>query len=69
MNKELFEALEALCFMWKQYCGGLWGHEFMSAGETAAEVLDKHSLLKNDTGVGGSIDFEKLEEYRESLNK
>lgn len=68
MNKELFEVLEALCGMWNQYCGGKWGHEFMSAGEDTADVLDKYKLLKNDTGTGGEIDWDILEEYRKKIN-
>lgn len=68
MNKELFEVLESLCDMWNQYCGGEWGHSFMSAGEGAADVLDKYKLLKNDTGYGGEVDWDKLEEYRKSIS-
>lgn len=67
MSKYLFEALEALCGMWNQYCGSEWGHEFMSAGENASDVLDKYHLLKNDTGTGGEIDWDKLEEYRKQI--
>lgn len=64
MNKDLFEALEALCEMWNQYCDEPTGHMFMSAGENCQEVLSKHGLLKNETWIGGEIDWEKLEEIR-----
>lgn len=67
MNKDLFEALEALCDMWNQYCSNGWGHCFMSAGEGCQEILSKYGLLKNETPVGGEIDWEKLEEIRLTL--
>ena len=67
MNKELFIALEALCDMWNQYCGGKWGHDFMSAGENCADVLDTYGLLKNDNGTGGEVDYDKLEELRKTV--
>jgi len=66
MNEDLFEALEALCDMWNQYCGGEWGHDFMSAGEGCADVLNKYKLLKNDKGTGGEVDYERLEELRKT---
>jgi len=68
MNKELFEALEALCDMWEQYCDGEWGHMFMSAGENCADVLDKYNLLQNDNGTGGEVNYTQLEIYREQVN-
>jgi len=64
MNKDLFPALEALCMMWEQYCGGEAGHVFMSAGEQCQEVLSNHGLLKNETACSGDIDWEKLENFR-----
>jgi hypothetical protein len=67
MTKELYEALEALCDMWNQYCGGKWGHSFMSAGENCAYVLDKYGLLKNDKGTGGDVDFDKLKELEKQI--
>jgi hypothetical protein len=67
MNKELFCAIEALCGMWNQYCGGEWGHEFMSAGENCADVLDEYNLLKNDKGTGGDVDYDRLEELRKEI--
>lgn len=67
MNKELFEALEALCGMWNQYCPMPYGHMFMVAGENASDVLDKYGLLKNDNGAGGEVNYEKLEELRKTV--
>lgn len=67
MSKELFEALEALCDMWSQYCDGPSGHCFMSAGENADEVLSKYGLLKNDNGTGGDVDYDRLEELRKTI--
>jgi hypothetical protein len=67
MDKEKYEILEALCSMWNQYCGGEWGHSFMSAGEDCADVLDKYQLLKNDKGTGGEIDWDRLKELKESI--
>jgi hypothetical protein len=64
MTPELFEALEALCDMWNQYCGSKWGHEFMSAGENCADVLDKYKLLKYDKGTGGEVDWDRLNELK-----
>lgn len=45
--KEQAELLEALVGMWDQYCGGGYGHAFMTAGENAYEVLKKYRLLKD----------------------
>ena len=67
MDKNLFEALEALCMMWEQYCSGKSGHDFMSAGEETADVLDKYKLLKYEKCFCGRVDSKKLEEYRKSL--
>jgi hypothetical protein len=64
MTPELFEALEALCDMWNQYCGSKWGHEFIRAGENCADVLDKYKLIKNDNGTGGEVDWDRLNELK-----
>jgi hypothetical protein len=56
MNRKLFDTLEALCMMWDQYCDGLYGHYFMSAGESTMKVLKYHRLLE--------IDWDRLESYR-----
>ena len=68
MNKELYEALEALCQMWHQYC--LTGHDCMLAGESTEEVLDKYDLLlKKANPYGGKIDWEKLDEIEKTINE
>lgn len=64
MNRQLFDTLEALCMMWDQYCDGLYGHYFMSAGENTMKVLKFHRLLKNVEGPKAEIDWDKLELYR-----
>lgn len=50
--------------MWEQYCGGDWGHEFMSAGEHCQDALSYYKLLKNETPCGGEIDWDRLDELR-----
>ena len=50
MNEKLYDALEALCMMWEQYCGDECGHYCMSAGERTDEVLDRYNLLINRKG-------------------
>jgi hypothetical protein len=67
ITPELFEALEALCKMYNQYCPPPTGHLFMSAGEEADDVLYKYGLTKGDSGYGGVVDWNKLEEYKKKL--
>jgi hypothetical protein len=50
--------------MWDQYCDGLYGHYFMSAGENTMKVLKYHRLLKNEKGPKAEIDWDRLESYR-----
>lgn len=64
LEKEVVNVLDALCDMWNQYCGDKYGHMCMSAGENAANVLDKYKLLKNDNGYGGEVDWDKLTELK-----
>ncbi len=47
LQRELAEALDALADMYSQYCAPPYGHEFMSAGEGAADVLGRHGFLPN----------------------
>lgn len=68
MTRELYEVLESLCEMWNQYCGGEWGHSFMSAGEGCMDVLEKWSLLKNTTACTGEVDWDKLQEYENQIS-
>lgn len=70
MTKELFEALEALCMMWEQYCGEWeYSHMCMSAGENCEEVLDKYNLLIPTKGYGNKVNYEVLEELRIKCNE
>ncbi len=51
MNEKILDALED---MYIQYCD--CGHRFMSAGETALEVLQLHGKLKDyDVEANGSL--------------
>lgn len=67
MNREIFDALEALCMMWEQYCDSDWGHEFMSAGEQTEEVLDKYKLLIPIGVLRSKVNWDLLEEYRAKI--
>lgn len=67
MTKELYEALESLCWMWEQYCSGDWGHMHMSAGEGAMDVLEKYGLFESTNGVSGEINWKVLDGYRNIL--
>lgn len=67
MNQELYDALEALCLMWNQYCDGPFGHMCMSAGEHTEFVLNRYKLLINKGGYANDVNWEKLEEYRKSI--
>ena len=57
---ELREAVVALGFMYSQYCGPNFGHDFMGAGESAIEVLEKYGLGNERDGVD-EIALDKLE--------
>ena len=46
-DEEKKKLLYALGLMWNQYCGKE-GHKFMSAGEAASELLEKHGLLVDE---------------------
>jgi hypothetical protein len=53
--------------MWNQYCGGEYGHMCMSAGEDCEAVLDKYKLLKNNKPYGGDVDYDRLQELKNSI--
>lgn len=48
MEKEKESILDSLLDMYGQYCGD--GHDFMSAGERACLLLERHSIAKFDRG-------------------
>ena len=50
-NKEL---LDALYSMYRQYCNDKWGHQFMSAGEKASELLENAGYIVVDN-IGAII--------------
>ena len=39
----------------------------MSAGEAAEDVLNKYQLLKNDSGYGGEVVWDKLFDLRKTV--
>lgn len=53
-------ALEALGMMYAQYCGQE-GHSFMSAGETASDVLERFGMLSADPAGRGEVKDCELE--------
>ena len=48
LKRRLYLALDALGGMYCQYTPGTFGHDFMSAGEDAQDVLLFEKLLDND---------------------
>lgn len=48
LKQRLYRALDALGGMYMQYTPGNYGHDFMSAGEEAQDVLLFEKLLDND---------------------
>jgi len=67
MTQELFDALDALCSMWSQYCEGEAGHCCMTAGENCEDVLDRYNLLIPTKVYGNDVNYERLEELRKSI--
>ena len=71
-KQSLIVALHALSLMYNQYCSE-HGHEFMSAGEAASDVLEHHGLLSADATGRGEVPYDvykdMLEESRITNNK
>lgn len=61
LDKESQRILMALTNMYLQYCNSPYGHDFMSAGESAIEVLEDYGLADEKTGVVIS-EADRLEE-------
>lgn len=53
LKQRLYRALDALGGMYMQYTPGNYGHDFMSAGEEAQDVLGAEKLLDNDNNFIG----------------
>ena len=53
LNQRLTDALDSLGDMYDQYCPGKYGHDFMSAGEGAQDVLGQEGLLDDDFNFSG----------------
>jgi hypothetical protein len=70
MRKDLFDALEALCMMWQQYCDDDWGHMCMIAGEYTEEVLLQYELIipRKGTSYAYDVNWDKLETYRKQAH-
>jgi hypothetical protein len=51
MSKKEKQLLIALAWMYEQYCGDNFGHDFMSAGEGAIELLENYGLGNEKDGV------------------
>lgn len=53
-EQEKKELLDALYSMYRQYCNDKWGHQFMSAGEKASELLENAGYIVVDN-IGAII--------------
>lgn len=62
-SKQIKELLVALGWMYEQYCGDNYGHNFMGAGQYAIEVLEKYGLGDEVKGV----DTSKLDRIEREL--
>jgi hypothetical protein len=69
MTKELYDSLQALCYMWDQYCSGPSSHMFMSAGEHTEEVLDYWELLEHKDGIESAVKWDRLEILRLAIKE
>jgi len=72
LGARLAYALHALALMWNQYCPPPYGHQFMSAGECAADVLENEGLMKGDADTGGEaeeLDERHLENAKAEINR
>lgn len=61
MSEELRKALIALAWMYDQYCGDNFGHNFMGAGEDAIEILENYGLGDERKGID-HVALEMLEQ-------
>jgi len=69
-DRAVLEALDALYWMYIQYCSG--GHDFMGAGEGASELLENAGYIKVDSAgriVKRYGDSTERAEIRAKLNK
>lgn len=62
--KEL-RLLVSLAWMYEQYCGDNYGHNFMGAGEDAIEILESYGLGNEVDGINDK----KLDKLEKQLYK
>jgi hypothetical protein len=62
------QILVALAGMYIQYCGGRLGHDFMSAGEDAIEILEAYGLGNEYAGIDEVV-LDKFERGIDPINK
>ncbi len=60
LDKETLRILDALTYMYFQYCNSPYGHDFMGAGERAIDVLEDYGLASEAVGVNEE-EMDKLE--------
>lgn len=61
---EKLNILYSLADMYGQYCDGPYGHDFMSAGEGAIEILENYGLAIEAKG----IDYKALDKLNEDIS-
>ncbi len=59
ITRREYRVVCALAGMYEQYCPGRLGHNFMGAGEEAAEVLEWYGLIKGQD----ELDTDAVEEF------
>lgn len=50
-ERERREILEALAFMWEQYCPPPFTHKYMTAGEATEVILQRYGILKANASI------------------
>lgn len=66
LTKEEARMLIALAWMYDQYCGDNYGHDFMSAGEECIEILEGYGLGNEKDGINQKR-LDRLEQYLKHL--
>lgn len=67
-KKEQARLLDALGLMYSQYCSDKFGHDFMSAGEAAIDILEDYGIHSEDWEWTDKS-YDKLEQVVNELNK
>lgn len=66
LTKETARMLISLAWMYEQYCGSNYGHDFMSAGEDCIEILEDYGLGNEIKGINHKR-LDSLEKYFRTL--